>query len=62
MIFQIKKDDVLTVIQVNVLRIPKKRRRCLECICIKGDEGVFIEAFDSLDLHILRKKDEIENL
>lgn len=56
MIFQIKNDVKLTVIQVNILKIPKKYKRCLECICVDGVESIFYEAFECLDLHVFRKK------
>mmetsp|Transcript_27464 Transcript_27464/g.24340 ORF Transcript_27464/g.24340 Transcript_27464/m.24340 type:complete len:411 (+) Transcript_27464:91-1323(+) len=60
-IFQIKHQGKLTVIQVNILRIPKMFKRCLECICVDGEEEVFIEAFGSLDLYVFRKKHVIKS-
>lgn len=54
-IFQLKTHSELTVVQVNILRIPKKSRRCLECICVKGFEGVFRDAINDLTDFIDRR-------
>lgn len=61
-IFQIKKDEVLTIIQVNVLRIPKHQKRCIECICVEGDENTFADAFESLDLHVFKNRTAFETV
>ena len=60
-IIQVKLNNKRTVIQINVLRKPKKNLRCLECICVHGEESVFLKVFESLRTHLHRKREVIED-
>ena len=47
-LLQAKKNDELTVIQINVLKKPVEMERLLQLICIEGDTAIFESIFDDL--------------